>query len=118
TLARSMGQMLRLSEDGRMDFLTREEELVIARSTAAQTAARRRSRLLMPSLVTLSFWRLRQARFLLLVTGIGIVAAVMIVCSVPLFSTVTTTAGLHGFLDANPDTTVLTLDTATQGLSK
>ena len=116
-LRRSMSQVLRLSEDGRMDFLSREEELVITRSTSAQNANHRPRRSLAPSLLTLTLWRLRQVRFLLLLTCIGITAAVMIVCAVPLFSTVTTTAGLRGSLTATPTASEITLDTTTQGLS-
>src|SRR6185312_14891586 len=48
---------------------------------------------------------------------IGITAAVMIVCAVPLFSIVATTAGLRGSLAATPTTSEITLDTTTQGLS-
>lgn len=116
-LHRSMSQVLRLSEDGRMDFLSREEELVLARSTPARNTNHRPRRSLAPSLLTLTLWRLRQVRFLLLLTCIGITAAVMIVCAVPLFSTVTTTAGLRGSLSATPATSEITLDTTTQGLS-
>src|SRR5579884_177625 len=116
-LHRSMSQVLRLSEDGRMDFLSREEELVIARSTAGQNNHRRPRRSLTPSLLTLTLWRLRQVRFLLLLTCVGITAAVVIVCAVPLFSTVTTTAGLRTSLTATPTTSEITLDTTTQGLS-
>lgn len=116
-LRRSLSQVLRLSEDGRMDFLTREEELVITRSTSAQNANHRPRRSLAPSMLTLTLWRLRQVRLLLLLTCIGITAAVMIVCAVPLFSTVTTTAGLRGSLAATPTTSEITLDTTTQGLS-
>lgn len=82
-LRRSMRQALRLSVDGRMNFLSREEELVITRSTSAQNANHRPRRSLAPSLLTLTLWRLRQVRFLLLLTCIGITAAVMIVCAVP-----------------------------------
>ncbi len=116
-LRRSMSQVLRLSEDGRMDFLSREEELIIARSASAQNTDRRPRRSLTPSLLTLTLWRLRQVRFLLLLTCVGITAAVMIVCAVPLFSTVTTTAGLRGSLTATPTSSEITLDTTTQGLS-
>jgi putative ABC transport system permease protein len=60
--------------------------------------SRRAGRTLIPPTVTLAFWRLRKTWGLLLVTGIGIVAAVMLVCTVPLFSEIAMTAGLRGVL--------------------
>ncbi len=60
--------------------------------------SRRAGRTLIPPTVTLAFWRLRKTWGLLLITGIGIVAAVMLVCTVPLFSEIAMTAGLRGVL--------------------
>ncbi len=45
--------------------------------------------------VTLSLWRLRQTWRMLLVSGLGVLAAVMLVCAVPLFSQVAMSAGLR-----------------------
>ena len=49
----------------------------------------------MLSVMTLALWRLRQTWFLLCIITIGMIAAVMIVCAIPLFSNVTMTAGLR-----------------------
>src|SRR5258708_9060722 len=60
--------------------------------------SRRAGRRLIWPTVTLGLWRLRKTWGLLLITGIGIVAAVMLVCTVPLFSEIAMTAGLRGVL--------------------
>jgi hypothetical protein len=65
--------------------------------------------------VTLALWRLRQTWGLLLVTGIGIIAAVMLVCSAWLYSQVAMTAGLRGAL-AQHNTTML-ISTNAQSIS-
>src|SRR5215469_15318567 len=56
-----------------------------------------------PSVVTLALWRLRQSWRLLFVTGMGFLAAVVIICSVPLLSRVALTAGLRDLLTATAD---------------
>ncbi len=50
------------------------------------------------SIMTLAFWRIRQSWSLLLVTGIGIVTALTLVCAVPLYSYVVMSAGLRSAL--------------------
>ncbi|HEU5229197.1 MAG TPA: hypothetical protein VFU49_15380, partial [Ktedonobacteraceae bacterium] len=76
-----------------------------------------KQRTLMPSTLTLALWRWRQSSFLLLITGLGIVAAIMIVCSIPLFSAVTATAELRSLFTTTPTNTDLMLRISTQGLS-
>jgi ABC-type antimicrobial peptide transport system permease subunit len=61
------------------------------------TAPRRRGIPFVPT-VTLALWRLRQTWRLLLVSGLGALAAVMLVCAVPLFSQVAMSAGLRARL--------------------
>jgi len=56
----------------------------------------------LPSAVVLAAWRLRRMWRLLLVTGLGMLAAVTLICTAPLFSQVTLTAGLRGVLVATP----------------
>jgi FtsX-like permease family protein len=72
-----------------------------ARGTTT-TAKRRRGGLPLVATLTLAWWRLRQTWRLLLVSGLGIVAAVMLVCAVPLFSQVAMSAGLRSALTAFP----------------
>ncbi len=72
---------------------------------------------IMPSIITLAFWRWRQSSSLLLVTGLGIVAAIMIVCAIPLFSAVTATAELRSLFTTTPTNADLMLHISTQGLS-
>ncbi len=57
---------------------------------------------LMQSVIVLSAWRVRSTLFLLPFIALGIVAAVVIVCTLPLLSNVMTTAGLRGTLRATP----------------
>lgn len=49
--------------------------------------------------VTLAWWQLRQTWRLLLVTGAGVMAAVILVCTVPLYSQVAMSAGLRDELN-------------------
>src|ERR1035438_10510799 len=84
---------------------------------ATGSQRRRRNRFFVSSIMTLVFWRLRQTWFLLLVTTIGMIAAVIIVCAVPLFSDVMTTAGLHNALRQDPYSSEFEADAITQGLS-
>src|SRR5947209_5063290 len=62
------------------------------------------------STTRLARWQLRQTWRLLLVVGLGIVASVVLVCVVPLYSQVTMTAGLRSILTTfpqNADTIVI-----------
>ncbi len=69
------------------------------------------------SVVTLASWRLRRTWFLLLITLLGTLAAVMVACAVPLFAQVTETAGLHTILDASPTSNAINVTIQSQGLS-
>ena len=69
------------------------------------------------SVLTLALWRFRHTWFLLLVTTLGMVTAVIITCAVPLFITVTTTAGLRNTLNAQPTNSEIRIDTTTLGAS-
>ncbi|HEX6482080.1 MAG TPA: FtsX-like permease family protein [Ktedonobacteraceae bacterium] len=112
----SMTRVLRIDENSSSEFLLREDPIFV-RSKGQQGKTRFRRQRARPSMLTLAFWQMRQVGFLLLVQGIAMVAAVTIVCTVPLFSTVTNTAELHTMLTASPTTSEISLDTFTQGLS-
>src|SRR5215471_9195235 len=58
-------------------------------------------RTLVPPTVTLALWRLRRTWGLLFVTSLGMVAAVLLVCAVPLYSEISMTAGLRGILSSS-----------------
>ncbi len=73
----------------------------MARTVA--TLPRRRRGTLAPSAITLALWRLRQAWRLLLFAGLGTVAAVVLVCVVPLFTGIALNAGLLSVLTQSPD---------------
>jgi len=65
--------------------------------------------------VTLAFWQLRQTWRLLLVVGAGAIAAVIIVCAVPLYSQIALTAELENALRAsNTSSDLLVQSTAGQ----
>src|SRR5260370_4328713 len=72
---------------------------------------------LVTSVVTLALWRWRQHWFLLLMTGLGMIAAVIIACAVPLLSQTMLTAGLRGVLRASPTSSQITLRATVGGLS-
>lgn len=57
---------------------------------------------LFPSVITLALWRLRQTWRLLLVIGSGIIAAILLVCMLPLYSDATMSEGLRAALASTP----------------
>ena len=63
------------------------------------------------TIMTLAAWRLRQSWLLLIVSGSGMLATVMLVCLLPLFSQVTTTVGLQHVLQESPASPYLFLHT-------
>src|SRR5437879_4055142 len=75
-----------------------------------------RRSLALPSIITLARWRWRQHWFMLFMTGLGIVGAIMIVSALPLFANVTTTAGLRGIL-YSPAASDISLQIKTLGFS-
>lgn len=52
------------------------------------------------SIVTLAFWQVRQTWRLLVVCGVGILAASVLICMVPLYSRIALSTGLHATLNA------------------
>ncbi len=76
--------------------------------------SRRSGKTLIPAAVTIAGWRLRQTWRLLAMTGFGIAAAVVLICTVPLFSQVAMTAGLRRTLTAAPDDSLITVSVTTQ----
>src|SRR5437588_3342691 len=66
------------------------------------TLSRQRTFQLLPAIVRLARWRLRQMWHVLLVTWLGIVAMVVLACAIPLFSQVAMTSGLRNALSSAP----------------
>ncbi len=83
-------------------------------SRQSQYSARR---FLMPSVMALALMRLRKTWFLLFITSLGMIAAVIITCAIPLFSDVMTTAGLRDTLNATPVSAEIPISAITLGLS-
>lgn len=77
-------------------------------------AARRPRRALVPPALVMALWRLRVHWRLLLATGVGLIAAVMLVCTVPLFARVALSAGLRDAVRTVPESgdIVVTLTTS------
>jgi putative ABC transport system permease protein len=111
-----MSAVLRLDENQSSEFLTREDASFIS-SLPKFRASTDTGRAFSPSFFRLALWQLRQVRLLLIMQGVGMIAAVTIVCAVPLFSTIATTVGLHTTLNASPDSATITVAATTQGLS-
>ena len=63
---------------------------------------RRRGSTSLPSLVKLARWQIRKTWRLLLVTGLGILIAVVFVCSIPLYSQIALSAGIRDALSTDP----------------
>ena len=77
----------------------------------------RLSKTFIPAAFTLARWRLGQTWRLLLVTGLGIVLAVVLLCAAPLFSQVALTAGVRATLTASPQDAEIELQANSSDLS-
>jgi ABC-type antimicrobial peptide transport system permease subunit len=75
---------------------------IVRMARTPPSSPRRNGWTLIPPTVTLALWRLGRTWRLLVNTGLGILAAVMLVCAVPLFSQVAASAGLRSALRADP----------------
>lgn len=78
---------------------------------------RREGRTVLPPALTLAAWRVRRTWRLLLITGLGMLAGVMLVCTAPLFSQVTLTAGLRNVLTATPQDSEVVMHAQAKQLS-
>jgi hypothetical protein len=63
-----------------------------------------------PPAITLAGWRLSQVWRLLLVCGVGVLAASVIACTVPLYTQVALNAGIQNVVSATPDAAQLQLE--------
>jgi ABC-type lipoprotein release transport system permease subunit len=73
---------------------------------------------LIGSTVVLARWRFQRTLGMLFVTGTGMIAAVLIVCAIPLYSQISTTAGLHSIFTATPDSSIIDVHATLAGLSR
>lgn len=72
-------------------------------SYSTEESPRQNSKTHVFSTMILAGWRLSQIWQQLIFIGFGIIATVMLVCSVPLFSELATSAGLRNALETTPD---------------
>ncbi len=86
-------------------------------SSTPNTSQQPINRRLVTSVVTLSLWRWRQQWLLLMMICIGMIAAVTIVCTIPLLSSTMQTAALRNVLRATPDSPEVSLRVQVAGLS-
>ncbi len=115
-LQRSIGRELRLNDDARLDFATRE--VVSTPQARAKVVKTNRQRLATrSSLMQLTLLQFRRARLLTLLACATIIAAVGIMCLIPLYSSIIINGGLHTLLRATPATSQIMLDTSTQAIS-
>lgn len=87
----------------------------MSRSAKKPPASRGRT-LLLPTIM-LALVRLRKTWGLLLVVGVGIVAAVMLACAVPLYSDVSMTAGLRGALTSSSQNADIVVNSTAEQIS-
>jgi ABC-type lipoprotein release transport system permease subunit len=71
-------------------------------ASVPSTLSRQRTFQIVPAIVKLARWRLRQMWHVLFVTWLGIVAMVVLACAIPMFSQVAMTAGLRNALASAP----------------
>lgn len=76
-----------------------------------------RSSFALTAIISLAFGRVRQTSFLMSVTTLGMVAAIVIVCAVPAFTSVMNTTGLRSMLESNVANAEIEVNTSTLGLS-
>jgi putative ABC transport system permease protein len=69
------------------------------------------------SLITLAYWQLRQTWRLLLVTGGSILLAVVLVCTIPLYTQVSISAGLRDALATSSDASYITVHSTSVQIS-
>lgn len=115
-LRRSMSQELRLQDDARLDFITREE-VAMPRSKVKPAKVRRERASIGLTSWQLTLLQLRRSPLLIAVACVTMIAAISVMCVVPLFSAITTNGGLHSLLRANSATSQILFDTSTQALS-
>lgn len=72
------------------------------------------SRSTLPSMGTLASWQLRTTWRLLLVIGLGILAAVVLVCAIPLYVQVALSAGIRHTLASDPSNLYVTVNAQSQ----
>ena len=115
-LRRSMSQELRLEDVGWLDFITREE-VAVPRSKVKPAQVRRDHASIGLTSWQLTLLQLRRSPLLIVVACVTMIAAIGVMCVVPLFSAITTDGGLHSLLRANSATSQILFDTSTQALS-
>lgn len=67
---------------------------------------------MLAALTLLSSWRVRRTAGMLLMVWIGMLAVVTLICSIPLYVHVTTTAGLRGIFSIDQDSPYITVHTS------
>ncbi len=87
------------------------------RQASISKSQNRQERILEASSLILALWQLRKTWRLLLLVGLGMVAAVVLVCAVPLYSHVATTIGLRQILSSPQSNSTLIVSSRSQQIS-
>ncbi|MFL5625350.1 MAG: FtsX-like permease family protein [Ktedonobacteraceae bacterium] len=82
------------------------------------TLPRRNSSSSFLSAVKLARWQMRQTWRLLLITGTGILIAVVLLCAVPLYAQIVISAGVRGAMQATPEGTFITVHSISEQISR
>jgi putative ABC transport system permease protein len=90
---------------------------VVTKTHPKPTLPQRRARPSITPTITLAFWRVRETWQLLTMAALGVLIAVILICAVPLFSSVSLTAGLRSVLNATPRDSEVFLTTGATALS-
>ena len=87
------------------------------RKASISKSQHRQEKILEPSILILALWQLRNTWQLLLLTGLGIISAVVFVCAAPLYSHVATTIGLRQILSNPNSNSTLIVSSVSQQIS-
>src|SRR5947209_9038261 len=86
----------------------KKKEILMASSPS--TLSRQNGLLLLPAIAKLARWRFKQMWRFLLVTWLGMLAMVVLVCAGPLFAHVATSAYVRSLIASAPDGSYITID--------
>ena len=90
----------------------------MASSTSLPSLSRQRDLLMLPAITKIAGWRFKQMWRFLLVTWLGMLAMVVLICAGPLLARVANGASLRGLLESAPDGPYITLDAVSSHLTQ
>lgn len=94
-----------------------KRENVMAQALHIPSQKQRSVRSPLTSITVLALWRVRKTWGMLSLVGLGMIATVVLVCTLPLYAHVTTTAGLRQTLTSGNDSDYITMQMNLKGIS-